>query len=257
MIYRGWINFRSYPQYYRNNDCLFFYIVAKYSFNLSWLSEHDLRCQSPRKRNLKHLLIVRWRVCMCLCGGAAPHLWGSFGLCLTAKHKPFCQTNKSCVGERGGPGPNCRAGHSLTAAFILLLFLLHTQGFLGFLKYFSHSVLPLPPSIPPLFLSFCHRALIGCYDRAVAGLSASSKAQFNYSFSPTWHVHAQMHANSHTREGKVTNTHADTQTDVPSCTSRHPGSNEKKASVIELSVSHSTWQSRPPDVPQQSFENTM
>lgn len=197
-------------------------------------------------------------MCACaFCGGAAPHLRGFFGLCLTAKHKPFCQTNRSCAGERGGPGPNCRAGHSLTAAFILLLFLLHTQGFLGFLKYFSRSVLPLPPSIPPpLFLSFCHRALIGCYDRAVAGLSASSKAQFNYSFSPTWHVHAQMHANSHTHEGK-SQTH--TQTHKPTCPAARRAvlAVMKKASVIELSVSHSTWQSRPPDVPQQSFENTM
>lgn len=119
---------------------------------------------------------------------------------------PSAKQMGAVLGRGGVPGPNCRDGHSLTAAFILLLFLLHTQGFLGFLKYFCRSLLPLPPSIPPLFLSFCHRAVIGCYDRAVAGLSASSKAQFNYSFSLTWHVHAQMHANSHTW-GKVTHKH--------------------------------------------------
>lgn len=46
----------------------------------------------------------------------------------------------------------------------------------------------------PLFFHW-HWAVIGCYDRLVAWLSASSEADFNYSFSLTWHVHEQMHAN--------------------------------------------------------------
>lgn len=153
----------------------------------------------------------------------------------------------------GGPGPNCRDGHSLTAAFILLLFLLHTQGFLVFLKYFCRSLLPLPHSAPPptpLFLSFCHQAVIGCYDRAIAGLSAASKAQFNYSFSLMWHIHAQMHANSHTCR-KVTHKHTCWHTNWCSAACRvvlAVQKNKKIAIVTELSVSHSTWQSRPPDV---------
>lgn len=168
-------------------------------------------------------------MCACaFCGGAAPHLRGFFGLCLTAKHKPFCQTNRSCAGERGGPGPNCRAGHSLTAAFILLLFLLHTQGFLGFLKYFSRSVLPLPPSIPPHSFSL---SVTGLWLAVMTEPSPGCQPLLKLSLITPFHqhdtfMHRCMQTRTHTR-GKVTNTHADTQTDVPSCTSRRPGSNEK------------------------------
>lgn len=117
-------------------------------FTQRQLSETALQ----KKRERKHLFIVRPRVFV----KVRPLVyWGFFGVCcLTTKHKPFRQTNESeCWRERGGRprGPNCRDGHSLTAAFILLLFLFHTQGFLVFLKVFlslSPSS-PLPHAVPP------------------------------------------------------------------------------------------------------------
>lgn len=65
---------------------------------------------------------------------------------------PLCQTNGSRFGERGRLRPNCSNGYSLTAALVLLLFLLHTQGFLGFQKYFCPSPSFCIPALS-LFLS--------------------------------------------------------------------------------------------------------
>lgn len=164
-------------------------------------------------------------LCPCAFVEVQPLIYGPFLVSAWQLNtSPSAKQIGAVLGRGGGPDPNCRDGHSLTAAFILLLFLLHTQGFLGFLKYFCRSLLPLP-----LVFFFCHWAVIGCYDRAVTGLSASSKARFNYSFSLTWHVHAQMRANSHTH-GKVARkrTHADTQTGVLSCVPRRPASNKKR-----------------------------
>lgn len=104
---------------------------------------------------------IRKRVCcaLVLCvhlplGKCSPLFMGIF-FCVfvTTKHKPFLQTNGSYVWRGVGPGPNRRDGFSLTAAFISLLFLLHTQGFLGFPKYFFCRLLPLSPSVLPLALS--------------------------------------------------------------------------------------------------------
>ncbi len=52
---------------------------------------------------------------VCLCGGAAPHLRGFFGVCLTTKHKPFC------VGERGRPPPKLQRWALFDSCFHLVI----------------------------------------------------------------------------------------------------------------------------------------
>lgn len=143
-----------------------------------------------------------------------------FGVRLTAKHNPtpsphpvpthFFSLRGRWSGER--QSREREDGPSLTAALILLLFLLCTRIFGAFSKVFlsphptqpthTHSpFLPPPPLLffLPFFPSRHSRPVIGCCDRAIGGLSASSKAPFNYCFSPTWHKegvckHTRTHA---------------------------------------------------------------
>lgn len=152
----------------------------KYSFNLG-LSRDDwvnaTSNASLTKRNL-NLFIVWSHLPLWRC---SPSFTGLLGVCLTTKHKPFCQTNGSCVGESGRPQPKLQRWALFDSCFHLVIIPpSHSRNF-GLPKVF----LSLFPSIPPLLLSFCHWAVIGCYDSAVLALSASSKAQFNYSFSLT------------------------------------------------------------------------
>lgn len=145
------------------------------------------------------------------------------------KHKGF---SNSCVGERGWSEPSVWDEPSLTAAFILLLFLFHTPGFLGLPISFAVSFLSLPHSL-------CHRAVIGCYDRDVAKLSASSKARFNYFFSPTWHFHAQMLAQrERTLESRSQGRRTNQPTELHAGLSSHK--NKRGRALTEPSVSHLT-----------------
>lgn len=90
---------------------------------------------------------------VCLCGGAAPHLWGFFGVCLTTKHKPFCQTNGSCVGERGRPRPKLQRWALSDSCFHLVIIPPSHSRIFGLPKVFL-SLSPSSPSFFPPFHSF-------------------------------------------------------------------------------------------------------
>lgn len=190
-------------------DHILFFLERKVPLTLVYLGTTDWKLphvpSSDEKESKRSF--VRWRVHMCAFVVVQPLIYRAFLVSAWQLNtSPSAKQMAAVLGRGGGPGQNCRDGQTLTAALILLLFLLHTQGFLGFLKYFCLSVLSLLLP-PPLFLSLCQQAVIGCYDRTVAGLSASSKAQFNYSFSLTWHAQAQMHAYARTHEGEVAHKH--------------------------------------------------
>lgn len=85
---------------------------------------------------------------VCLGGGAAPHLRGFFSVCLTTKHKPFCQTNGCCVGERGRPRPKLqRWAHFDSCSYLVIIPPSHSRIF-GLPKVFL-SLRPFPPPAPP------------------------------------------------------------------------------------------------------------
>lgn len=109
-----------------------------------WLS---LGCQILKKKGTKRNIF--WlSVSVCLCWGAAPHLSAFFGVCLTTKHKPFCQTNWSCVRERGRPRPKLQRWALFDSCFHLFIIPPSHSRIFGLPKVF----LSLSPSSPTLSL---------------------------------------------------------------------------------------------------------
>lgn len=133
-----------------------FFLERKVPLTLVYLGTTDWKLphvpSSDEKESKRSF--VRWRVHMCAFVVVQPLIYRAFLVSAWQLNtSPSAKQMAAVLGRGGGPGQNCRDGQTLTAALILLLFLLHTQGFLGFLKYFCLSVLSLLLPPPTLSLS--------------------------------------------------------------------------------------------------------
>lgn len=95
--------------------------------------------------------IVRWRVFPCAFVEVQPLIYRFF--CLTTKHKPFCQTNGSCVGERGQPGPKLQRWTFFDSCFHLVIIPPSHSRIFGLPKVFLSRSPSSPSFSPPLTLS--------------------------------------------------------------------------------------------------------